>query len=744
MQAKLLILALVTALLPPRLDAANYNRAAFTRLLNQVNVLKDNAAPKPAAVGEEITTVSSVATGPDSRAELRFPDNSLTRIGANSRFTLKGDGRTLDLDAGVMMLQVPKKMGGAKVRTAAVTAAVTGTTVLFEYLPGGYVKLICVEGSVDLYLNSDPSHFRTINAGEMIIMKANGKTIPEPVDVDLSLLLRTSKLISSDDVGPNQKQINQAVQKQNKELKAGDLVQTNMVIEGRGTLVSLNADTRMNLFRNVTIRDTSPQQGGQNPPQGPGGPGQGPGGTPPGQPGSGGTTPPGGGTQGGTQTSHASQGFAPLIAGTSVLNDTGRVYTNPHVDAYDLKQGAVVNSAGVRYSGAVNGYFPYFAFASNEVVSPALQPLLDNPTDVDGNPNDGTWALFAFEQLVINGTPGFIIGSTGTGPSLFPDIHDVILASLNGLYLGDSSQFPDLVIPPGAGGYITPLTTGETLLDLTSYPIDNLVLYAQTGDVILRSDPGSYVIKGFEQNVTLMAAGAFNDLLIEGDILLTAGSETLSANLTGIAGRDVKVAEAAVQADSVSLEAGQDVIINESDVVASQRQISIRAKRHISITDSSDLRALTALTSSGRINLVSEQGDITIEDSRLEGREVELEAQLGNINLTNVTSSGDVFKATTLGTNGWITIGGGSISANTLIKLYAEGASGGVRFTENVTLNSASVRIAGKTVEIVRDKIVNVPAGTRVFTDTPNYGTVDYGNFSLPPLRGTFDQRNDP
>src|SRR5262249_1719499 len=141
----------------------------FTRLENDVKVLKENASPVAATVGQQIKAVTSVATGINSRAELRFPDKSLTRLGSNSRFTVRGDARTLDLNEGVMMLEVPKRIGGAKVRTAAVTAAVTGTTVMFEYLPKGYVKLIVIEGSVDLSENANPSVFRTINAGQMLI-----------------------------------------------------------------------------------------------------------------------------------------------------------------------------------------------------------------------------------------------------------------------------------------------------------------------------------------------------------------------------------------------------------------------------------------------------------------------------------------------------------------------------------------------------------------------------------------------
>lgn len=69
----LLMIAGVTPLLPGSLSAAGYTKAEFTRLFKEVKVLKENVAPKDAAVGGEIDPVTSVATGEGSRAELKFP-----------------------------------------------------------------------------------------------------------------------------------------------------------------------------------------------------------------------------------------------------------------------------------------------------------------------------------------------------------------------------------------------------------------------------------------------------------------------------------------------------------------------------------------------------------------------------------------------------------------------------------------------------------------------------------------------
>jgi|UniRef100_UPI003784A6B4 hypothetical protein len=229
--------------------SASYSSAEITRVHKEVKVLKANAVPRTATEGLQIKPVTSVATGSDARAELRFPDQTLTRLGANSRLTLRGESRTLDLDHGVMMLQVPKNQGGAKVRTAGVTAAVTGTSVLIEYHPGGVVKLIVIEGECVLSLNRDRGEFQVLRAGQMVSMSDGAASIPSPVDIDLGKLLQTSKLISADDPSqPNQQQIMQAVQVQQRLITTGDLVDRNLVLSNPGITIGLNNNTNSNVI----------------------------------------------------------------------------------------------------------------------------------------------------------------------------------------------------------------------------------------------------------------------------------------------------------------------------------------------------------------------------------------------------------------------------------------------------------------------------------------------------------------
>jgi hypothetical protein len=96
----------------------------------------------------------------------------------------------------------------------------------------------------------------------------------------------------------------------------------------------------------------------------------------------------------------------------------------------------------------------------------------------------------------------------------------------------------------------------------------------------------------------------------------------------------------------------------------------------------------------------------------------------GVINLTNATLSANTVKVGALGNNGTLTIGRGTISADSVIKLYAGGSNGTVNFVDDVTLNGNSVKtISGDTVTIFDGKTVTVNglAPANVFTNHPNY-----------------------
>ena len=103
----------------------------------------------------------------------------------------------MDLGGGAMLLRVPKDAGGAKITTAAVTAAITGTTVLLEYNKNAYVKFIVLEGTARIYLKGVLGASVLVSAGQMLMLRVSPapRALPDPVDVDLERILATSLLI---------------------------------------------------------------------------------------------------------------------------------------------------------------------------------------------------------------------------------------------------------------------------------------------------------------------------------------------------------------------------------------------------------------------------------------------------------------------------------------------------------------------------------------------------------------------
>jgi len=89
-------------------------------------VRPSNASPRPAAVNDDVRQGTAVQTGVQSRSELTFKDQTITRLGEQTIFSVGQGPRTIDLGSGQFLLYAPKKAGGAKVKMGSVTAAITG------------------------------------------------------------------------------------------------------------------------------------------------------------------------------------------------------------------------------------------------------------------------------------------------------------------------------------------------------------------------------------------------------------------------------------------------------------------------------------------------------------------------------------------------------------------------------------------------------------------------------------------
>ena len=112
--------------LPNQVSADELKEAKVTQVIQDVRVLPSNASPRPAAVNDDVRHGTAVQTGVQSRSELTFKDQTITRLGEKTIFSVGEGARTIDLGSGQFLLYAPKKGGGVKIKAGAVTAAITG------------------------------------------------------------------------------------------------------------------------------------------------------------------------------------------------------------------------------------------------------------------------------------------------------------------------------------------------------------------------------------------------------------------------------------------------------------------------------------------------------------------------------------------------------------------------------------------------------------------------------------------
>ena len=96
----------------------------------------------------------------------------------------------------------------------------------------------------------------------------------------------------------------------------------------------------------------------------------------------------------------------------------------------------------------------------------------------------------------------------------------------------------------------------------------------------------------------------------------------------------------------------------------------------------------------------------------------------GSITFSNASAHADVLKAGVFGANGTLNIGGGTLSADTTLKLYAPGSNGQLNFLSNVTLDGNSKKIlAANSVTIFNNVVVTIggEAPADVYTNNANY-----------------------
>ena len=261
-QLRLLAFITITASLatwfPVRLNAASINEAQITRVKNHVQLADSKNAARPASVNEIVHEETVVRTGNESRAELGFSDETVVRLAAHTAFDFNRGTRGLNLKEGAVLVQAPKEANGATIHAGSVAAAVAGTTVMIEYHPGFY-KFLVLEGTARSYRPGHVGDSVLVRAGQMVFGNPNA-ALSDPVDVDIDRFMKTSRFITVFPPLPSQKSIVAESRKQQREKSNKILMDTNLVIFGGGTQVSVVGQEQNDIAGRTTAALVTPRR----------------------------------------------------------------------------------------------------------------------------------------------------------------------------------------------------------------------------------------------------------------------------------------------------------------------------------------------------------------------------------------------------------------------------------------------------------------------------------------------------
>ncbi len=223
--------------LPPVVRARGTIEAEITRIFHDVQIVDQNGATHPAQANQKIAEKAVIKTGVDSQAEVTFSDKTVARLAAETSLSVENGGRELNLEKGAILIEASKHARVTKIQAGPAAAAIAGTTAMLEHHPK-VCKYLVLQGTGRLYR---PKHW-----GDSVLVKPGQMTIgdPEsalsdPVDFDIGRFVKTSRFITDFSPLASAKFIAAETEKQQHDKSKKVLIDTNLIIYGGGTLVSL-------------------------------------------------------------------------------------------------------------------------------------------------------------------------------------------------------------------------------------------------------------------------------------------------------------------------------------------------------------------------------------------------------------------------------------------------------------------------------------------------------------------------
>jgi hypothetical protein len=201
--------------------AVDLKQSKVTQVVNDVQIISaSDQTKKNAAVNDIFSMPDILRTGAASRAELVAQDETVTRVGANTIFSFDPANRTIDLQQGSLLFHSPHGKGGGTIHTGSATASVLGTTLIVTITQNGGMKVIDLEGEVEVkFLNGLG---QSLEPGQMTFILPGGNQLAPIIIFRLDDLTEKSLLVKGfNQPLPSWPLIIQQIEKQIKLIKSG-------------------------------------------------------------------------------------------------------------------------------------------------------------------------------------------------------------------------------------------------------------------------------------------------------------------------------------------------------------------------------------------------------------------------------------------------------------------------------------------------------------------------------------------
>ncbi len=181
--------------------------AKVEKLRNRVHLVPNNQRARLARIDDLMSVGDALRTAASSRAELRFNDGSLARVGEQATFRFTPNTRNFQLSNGTVLLLIPPGRGRTTIQTPNAVTGIQGSALfvrvrcLAELTAEGYcASPITLVGALTnnsagamMAYNESGSQQQPIYAGEMVVIE--GEEITQRHEFDLRTFYQTSGLV---------------------------------------------------------------------------------------------------------------------------------------------------------------------------------------------------------------------------------------------------------------------------------------------------------------------------------------------------------------------------------------------------------------------------------------------------------------------------------------------------------------------------------------------------------------------